>query len=255
MRVYFYIIFTISFFSCQSQVVPPKEEVKNHTDSTIVKFYQENKGDSLPSISSGLVSKGKLEHGKLFPFKGNNYQYFDKASYLASRAFVNSRVLKTTLATYAVLETMLPDRIFGLMECSHPNGGELVPHRTHQNGLSIDFMSPLQKDGKPYHGLDDMGAFHYFMDFTDDGVYDKDSTVSIDFETIVIHILELQKQAKKYGLRIKKVLLKTQLRDELYATTSGEKLRESDIYVVKALTPLINKLHDDHYHIDFEVTD
>ena len=53
-------------------------------------------------------------------------------------------------------------------------------------------------------------------------------------------------------MKIKKVIIKIELKDELFSTPNGKKLKAKGIYVVKALTPLINGLHDDHFHIDFE---
>ena len=44
---------------------------------------------------------------------------------------------------------------------------------------------------------------------------------------------------------------KLELKDELYTCEYGEALKASGIYIVKSLTPSINQLHDEHYHIDF----
>lgn len=67
------------------------------------------------------------------------------------------------------------------------------------------------------------------------------------------HILILQKNARKYGLKIKKVIFKIDLKDELFATQYGKELKREGIYFAHNLTPLLNKLHDDHYHVDFEL--
>lgn len=219
----------------------------------IEKYYQENKGDNRPSRSTGTVSNGTLQNGKLIPFEGNNYQYFDTSSYLNDRAFVSDKVKKVLLDTYKELEREVPGRKFYIMECSDKNGGKIFPHRTHQNGLSVDFMVPLVKNGKAYYGLDNLGAVHYWLDFDKGGKYSKDKTISIDFDLVAQHILLLEGNARKNGLKISKVIIKTDLKDELFASKYGQKLKESNVYIVKSLTPLINSLHDDHYHIDFEL--
>ena len=91
------------------------------------------------------------------------------------------------------------------------------------------------------------------MDFDNTGRLTQDTTVSIDFELAAQHILALDSIGKSNNISILKVIINTDLKDELYSSTIGNKLKTSDIYVVQSLTPLINSLHDDHYHIDFQI--
>lgn len=214
-------------------------------------YYDEHRGNDMPSVSVGSVSNGSLENGKLVPFSGPNFTYFEEGSYTSGRAFLNDKVLTVVLNTYEELETGAPDRQFRIMECSNEHGGKLWPHRTHQNGLSVDFMMPLIQDGEPYYDLDDMGRRHYFLEFDNDGHYSRDETVMIDFDLVAQHILLLEEDAKEQGLHISKVIINTDLKDELFATPHGRQLRDSDIYIVQSLSNMINALHDDHYHIDF----
>lgn len=211
--------------------------------------------DNKPSKAIGLVNKGSLENGKLMPFSGENFTYFDTSSYLYSRAFVHSDVRQAVLDSYSSCDSICPEYHFTLMECSNKKGGKIWPHRTHQNGMSIDFAMPLKKSNKQYRDLDLIGKDHYFMDFDNDGKYIEDTTVSVNFEIVCKHILELEKSCRKNGLKIKKVIIKTELKDDLYASKSGQKIKSSGIYVVKKLEPLINQLHDDHYHVDFAFTE
>ena len=247
MKKYILFISSIIFLSCIQE--KPFSENKN---PTIEEYYKINKGNSKPSISKGKVEKGSLKNGKLIPFNGKNYRYFDTSSYLGGRAFLNDKVLKTTLETYKKLETLHPKRKFCTMECSHKHGGKLFPHKTHQNGLSVDFMMPLLKNKKAYYNLDNLGIAHYWLEFDENGKYSEDKSISIDFNLIAEHILILDKIARKNGLKINKVIIKIELKDELFATKFGKRLKKSGIYVVKSLTPLINSLHDEHYHVDFE---
>ena len=244
--------FTLLFFASYLVFISFSNENKLLASvDKIAEYYNKNKGDSIPSISSGTVSNGSLKHGKLIPFYGDNYQYFDSWSYLQGRAFLNGSVLATVLKTYSILSVKSPYQQYRVMECSHENGGKLYPHRTHQNGLSVDFMMPLMKAGKPYYELDDKGVKHYLLDFNDEGSYEKDVSISIDFERVAQHVLILDQQARKQGLKITKVIIKIELKDELFNCVSGKLLKNSGIYIVQGLTPKINKLHDDHYHIDF----
>ncbi|MDF3026728.1 MAG: hypothetical protein K0S23_1035 [Fluviicola sp.] len=229
-----------------------KEEKVPETDP-IRELYNQYSKSSGPSISGGTVSNGSLKNGKLFPFKGPNFIYFDSTSYLNKHAFTHEKVHHTVLDTYRQFETVLPGFEFGLMECSNEHGGKIWPHRTHQNGLSIDFMSPLLKNGVSSTDFNTIGLPHYLMDFDENGIYTEDRNYSIDFNLMAQHLLELDKQAKKNGLKIEKVILKIALKDELFASEYGKQLKARGIYFATNLSELIDSLHDDHYHVDFGI--
>lgn len=247
------IFILLTIISCQTQEEKsiPQEDTKKEL-SKVELYYSNNTGNEEQSISSGTVSKGTLKNGKLMPFQGDNFQYFDTLSYLRGRAYTNGQVRKSILDTYQDFINLLPNRFFYVMECSNQNGGKIHPHRTHQNGMSIDFMMPLIKDNKPYYKLDTIGKDHYWLEFNNKGEYVKDQTIAIDFDLVALHILTLDQEARNNGLKISKVIIKTELKDELFASENGKKLKASGIYIVKSLTPIINSLHDEHYHIDFE---
>jgi len=253
----FLIFAFIPFLSCQGQQTELKKTsdsttIENAPTSEISNYYEIHKGNDQESISTGDVRNGSLKNAKLLPFEGNNFRYFDSTSYLSGRAFLNGKLLTALIDSYKICESKIPGRHFCTMECSNAEGGKISPHRTHQNGLSIDFMTPLKKNDQPYYGLDSLGAEHYLLDFDDDGKYKKDPEVKIDFETLANHLLILENESRKNGLKINKVIFKMELKDELFATESGKKLLVSGIYITKNLSPLINSLHDDHYHVDFE---
>ncbi len=250
------LLILFSLGSCSAQL--EKEETTTPNTETNVlsevdKHFHLNDTVNASSISKGTVSKGELVNGRIVPFSGKNFHYFDTTSYLADRGFTHKKVLATILDAYDAMDELLPGRHFCLMECSHKHGGKLFPHRTHQNGLSIDFMMPKLKDGKPYYKLDNLGAQHYMLTFDKEGNYSEDASIQLDFNTIALHILQLEAAAKENGLSIEKVIINTDLKDELFATEHGKKLQTSGIYVVRNLTPLINSLHDDHFHIDFRL--
>lgn len=231
----------------QTETIPENIEYASETDQ----YYAAHPDNGLPSQSIGTVSGGSLKNGKLLPFNGPNFQYFDTESYLNGRAFVHEKVKKTLMDTYATFAIANPQRQYKIMECSNESGGKLWPHRTHQNGLSVDLMVPLVQDGQPYFGLDDMGSAHYALEFDNAGKYSEDPGITLDFEELANQILVLDTQARKNGLKIAKVIFKIELKDDLFATPSGKKLKASGIYFAQSLTPLINSLHDDHYHVDF----
>ncbi len=246
------IAFTLfTFLSCQAQTTSNHQKITVDNVDEIEAYYAKYSENTGASLSKGDVSNGSLVNGKLLPFSGNNFHYFDTTSYLSGRAFVHEKVKETILASYAKMEILAPDRHFCVMECSHEHGGKLYPHRTHQNGLSADFMVPLLKSGTPYTELDDMGLRHYLMEFDENGKYAEDQEVHIDFDLIALHLLTLNQEAQKKGLKIEKVILKMELKDELFITENGKKLKDAGIYFAKSLTPLVNSVHDDHFHVDF----
>jgi len=226
---------------------------QDQSSDRIKVYISGNKDNSSPSTSTGTVSDGKLINGKLFPFQGANYQYFDTTSYINNRAFLNDKIRTVATGSYKQLEKEIPDRKFFIMECSNKNGGQIFPHRTHQNGLSIDFMMPLIKGNKPFYGLDTIGANHYWLDFDNEGKYSGDKNIAIDFDLVARQILSLETHARNNGYKIQKVIIKTEFKNLIFASPHGKKLKESNIYLVKSLTPMINSLHDDHFHIDFEI--
>lgn len=238
--------FICSLAYCQLVKQPLKPNNK------IDQFIKNHPNNSQESASLGSVSNGSLKNGKLVPFYGSNYSYFDETSYLSGRAFLNSKVLTTVLNGYNELSIQKPGRLFKIMECSHEHGGKLWPHRTHQNGLSVDFMMPKLKNNAPYYRLDSIGTNHYWLTFNDKGQYEKDTSITIDFELIAQHILILQKEAKKSNLKISKVIIKVEMKNELFRGPFGQRLKESGIYIVTSLSPTVNALHDEHYHIDFK---
>jgi penicillin-insensitive murein endopeptidase len=198
------------------------------------------------SKSVGSVRDGSLVNGKRIRFSGPNFTTYSFFGYLAGRTFVHDKVRKTVIETYQKCEKALPDIEFVLMETGHRNGGKFSPHRTHQNGLSVDFMTPLLKGGKPYN------AHHVFTGFGYGYVFDNQGKVDdleIDYETTAKHLLLLHETAQANGLRIKKVIFDPVLQPYLFKTPSGKKLKGKFYFTRGRVT----FRHDDHYHVDFEL--
>lgn len=222
-------------------------------DEKIQEYEHLHPDNNKASISHGTRGNGWLENGKLLPYYMDNATYFDESSYLNGRAFVNGRVKKLLQATYHDLAREFPRRKFYVMECSYKKGGKLTPHKTHQHGLSVDFQVPKVKNNHPYTQFDHLGLGHYLLDTDDNGFFWLDDRVSIDFEMCAKHILTMHKHARKYGLKIKMVILKLELKDEFFNTPSGRLVKKAGIYFARRLPENVNNMHDDHYHVDFEV--
>lgn len=219
---------------------------------SLPEIFYKNTGESR---AVGSVGNGSLENEYLLPYRGLNFKYFSPLSYyILDNAYVHSKLYHTLIDAYAICESTCPDTFFRVMECAHKGGGKMLIHRTHQNGLSVDFMIPKMKNGKQARFYDYFGIWHYLLEFTNDGKSKLNKQVEIDFETMGKHILALDAAAHQQGLRIQKVILKIELKDDFFRTESGQKVKSKGIYFAKSLTPMVNNAHDDHYHIDFEIT-
>lgn len=213
-------------------------------------IFHKNRGTSK---SIGTVSNGKLVNGYKIDRKGANYKFFSLFDYyILGRCYVHSDIYNIVNDSYEKLEKVYPNYVFRIMECSKKKGGRPFPHRTHQNGTSIDFMTPLIKNGEKKTFYDHIGMWRYVINFNSKGELNGNKKVKIDFDKTAKHILILEASARKNGYRIKKVILETNLKDEIFISKYGKELKISGIYFVRNLAPKVNALHDDHYHIDLE---
>ena len=128
----------------------------------------------------------------------------------------------------------------------------MLIHWTHQNGTSVDFMVPTMKGDNRNLMINKIGMFHYLLKFNEQGQYALGRKTVIDFETMARHLLALDDAAQHHGLKIRKILLNTNLHDELFSTPSGKLLAQRNLRFIPHLSNLINAVHDDHYHVDFE---
>lgn len=206
------------------------------------------------SRSIGSVGNGRLENAWLVPYSGKNFRFFSGLSYfVCNNGYTHSATCRTIVEAYKICETTCPGICFKLGECSDRHGGKMRIHRTHQNGMSADFMVPKKRGTRVSSFFDYFGYFHYLFDFDDEGRLYLQKSVNIDFETMARHILALDKAAHRNGQRIRQVILKLELKDEFFATPSGQKVRERGIYFAQNLPYWTNRVHDDHYHVDFEL--
>lgn len=213
-------------------------------------FYK-NSGSS---ESVGTTGNGSLKNAYQIEYRTDNSKYFSFTSfYLLGTGFVHSKLYETLVESYKECESTCPGIKFRSMECSLKNGGKTLIHRTHRNGLSVDFMVPKIKDGMPYKAYDRIGLCHYLLNFDSAGRLKINKKVSIDFETLGRHIIALDNAARKNGLAISKVILKINLKDDFYSTDSGKEVKRRGIYFAVNLSKTIDMVHDDHYHVDFKI--
>ena len=104
------------------------------------------------SVCYGSTSNGRLAFGVKLPSKGNNFESYSTLAEMMGRTFVHSEVRQIIIESYKKLEAEYPKKIYKYAETGFKKGGVFKPHKTHQNGLSVDFMTPMKnKKGKSVH--------------------------------------------------------------------------------------------------------
>ncbi|MEM9819785.1 MAG: hypothetical protein AAF985_01880 [Bacteroidota bacterium] len=195
------------------------------------------------SASIGHVNSGQILYSKRMPFHGVNFSTYSYLGYFSGRTFVHGKVRKTLLDTYQSCQTSCPGIHFILGETGDYDGGLFVPHTAHQNGMSVDFMVPLRKEGKAYRGQHLFNLWGYSLRFDPEGKCDD---LRIDFETIAKHLWALNESALANELVLQKIRFNPALQEKLFATESGKKIRDLPFWPNREVMP-----HDNHYHVDF----
>ena len=197
------------------------------------------------STSIGTPSNGSLIDGKHLPTSGSNFRAYSRIAATLGRNTVHSSVRDVVLEAYANLDADGVGHTFVYGEASRPGGGPLPPHRTHQNGLSVDFMVPVLNDeGAPVvFPASWTNKFGYNLEFDAKGCTNH---LTIDFAAISDHLLALEKAAAVRGMSIKLVVFAPEYREHLMDKT-GRRLDERMPFLKGSAWVR----HDEHYHVDF----
>ncbi|MCE2570365.1 penicillin-insensitive murein endopeptidase [Motilimonas eburnea] len=200
------------------------------------------------STCFGTTSNGRLEQGVKLPSSGTNYEGYSTIAQLAGRTYVHSAVYDIVVNSYARLETMAPEKVYKYAETGFAEGGRFRPHKTHQNGLSVDFMTPMKdKAGQSVHlPTHPLNKFGYNIEFDKQGRYDG---LEIDYDALAAHIVALHKEAKKSGHGLWRVIFDPTLQPPLFKTAYGKYLKANVQFSKKRSWVR----HDEHYHVDFRV--
>ncbi|MEO0560349.1 MAG: penicillin-insensitive murein endopeptidase [Bacteroidota bacterium] len=202
-----------------------------------------------PSESLGQTNNGSLVNGKRLPSSGPGFATYSRLGSLLGRTATHHRVRDAVLDAYAAVYAEHPEVTLLYGETGWPSGGSFRPHRTHQNGLSVDFMVPVLRAGEP-----DVLPTHVFtkwgygIDFDDDG---QNGDLAIDFEMLAEHLHQLDLATQAHGLTIEVVILAPSLQDELAATERGAEITQRLRF---SRNPSWVR-HDDHIHVDFRVVE
>jgi len=205
-------------------------------------------GFAEPSKCYGTTSNGSISNAVKLPSNGNNFTGYSLTARIAGRTYVHSEVRKIIVGSYKSLETTEPEKVYKYAETGLKNGGVFKPHKTHQNGLSVDFMTPvIDKNGQSVHlPTNPLNKLGYNIEFDSEYKY---KNYRIDFTALAAHIVELHKEAKKNGHDLWRVIFAPELQPKLFETEYADYLRANVQFSKKRSWVR----HDEHYHVDFNV--
>ncbi|WP_211209399.1 hypothetical protein [Thiofilum flexile] len=141
-----------------------------------------------------------------------------------------------------------PSKNYVYGESGWESGGRIRPHRTHQNGLAVDFMVPvLNQEGESVPlPTGTTNKFGYSIEFDANAKYED---LQIDFEAIAEHLYALDAAAKKQSIGISSVIFEKAYIPYLFKTTRGQWIEQHIPFMQGE--PWIR--HDEHYHVDFDI--
>lgn len=152
------------------------------------------------SVCFGTPDAGRLENAWQLPSSGRNFKAYSMAGVTLGRNYVHSKVYKVVVDAYRDCEVKIPATKFVYGETGWKHGGRFRPHKSHRNGLSVDFFVPVTDLTSKSFPLP-TGAFNkfgYAIEFNQQGRYGE---YSIDFEAMAVHLLSLKNAADRQALR------------------------------------------------------
>lgn len=199
------------------------------------------------STCFGTTSNGRLEAGCKLPASGENFSTYSRVLRAAGRTYVHCDVQEILLDAYRALQESLPGTVFVYGETGKRLGGSFPPHKTHQNGLSVDFMTPILDENGRSVALPTnvFNKYGYDIDFTLDGRHEDKR---VDFEAIAAHVAAIRTASEAAGVKIWRVIFDPKMQPALKATVAWPK-----IATLKFSRKRSWVRHDDHYHVDFDI--
>lgn len=201
-----------------------------------------------PSECFGTPADGHLAHGWRLPLRGENFRAYSHLGHAVGRTYVHSEVFQVVLEAYRQLGLRAPTKRYVYGETGLKKGGEFKPHKTHRNGLSVDFMVPVA-NGRgesvylPTHVLNKWG---YAIEFDAAGRF---GDFVIDAEAMAEHLYQLDRAATVSGIAVRRVIFDPALQPLLHATRRWRYLEGKIDFSTRPSWVR----HDEHYHVDFTV--
>ena len=203
---------------------------------------------SATSVCHGTPGNGRLEAGVPLPESGANFTPYSVLGVTLGRTHAHAKVAAAVGVAYATLERTAKGTMFVYGESGWSSGGRIKPHRTHQNGLSVDFMVPVVDDDGVSVPLP-TGVFNRFGYDIEFDAKARSDGLAIDFEAIAEHLHALDAAARAEGIGISRVIFDNAYMPRLLRTRRGAWIGEHVTFMKGE--PWVR--HDEHYHVDFDV--
>lgn len=199
---------------------------------------------------AGYNAKTDAERYLSLPFSGANFHANSAIGYGAGRYYLRGKAAATVVAAYEKLLHRFPHVRYVYGEMGWNGGGRFWPHRTHRQGMSADFMTPVYTLGQagnrepavlPTNVFNQWG-YHIRLD-------EQGSVASYQLDTaaMIAHLVALKEAGAVYGVHIKQVIFDPPLLRLLRADPAFSALKGVSFMERQAWFP-----HDGHYHVDFE---
>lgn len=198
---------------------------------------------SEPALSYGEGGCGKVTGAVAMPCEGANFRPYSKMlACTFGRNYLHPLVIDTIVDAYGALG---PGRVWQYGDLGSEYGGRFKPHRTHQNGASADFMTPITgADGRPaLIPTSCRNKFGYGVEFDAKGSGEHGI---VDWKAVGAHLEALLAAGAKRGVGIKRIILTPEYIPLLQAASPAAKKLDA-LFVKKQVWVR----HDEHYHIDF----
>lgn len=204
----------------------------------------------VPSKKSGRPGRGSIDHTWAMPPSGEGFATYSYLGAALGRQYVHRSVAETLRRGFARAAAQQPGRSFQLAETGWRRGGRFRPHRTHQNGLSVDILMPARDEaGRPAQlSTWPWRLFGYGWEFDATG---RSGSLHIDFESLATLLLALDAAAAENGLRIELIIVTPEYIPLLLATPSGRKLSSLSSRFMRHAAWV---RHDEHVHVDFALS-
>ena len=196
----------------------------------------------------GRPGLGRLDNGVRLPPSGANFSAYSKRAVAAGRTYVHDQVADIIVLAYRQLAADKVSAHYVYGETGLASGGPFKPHRTHQNGLSVDFFVPV-RDGSGRAAMmptESQARLGYDIEFDKQGRY---QDYRLDFAALADHLHALHAVAAKRGVGLTRVIIDTDFLPQLLATPRGPWLKQHIPFMMGK--PWVR--HDEHYHVDFSL--
>jgi penicillin-insensitive murein DD-endopeptidase len=202
------------------------------------------------SLCVGSPASGQAREAVQLPLRGRNFSPYNTQAVALGRTYVHQQVRDVVVQAYQALETAAPTKVFVYGETGAKNGAAFAPHRSHQNGLSVDFMVPVFNTNDQSVPLPTTANNHFGYDLE----FDPEASMKgfrIDFEALAEHLaqLHLATEQQGFGFGIDRVFFDPIYLPRLFATLRGTYLKKN----IRFMSKQAWVRHDEHYHVDFKL--